>query len=34
MSQITKFNNLDELVTFLREKLDEKKYLLLYGKRS
>ena len=31
MSQITKFVNLDDLVGFLRDKLNEKKYLLLFA---
>ena len=31
MSQITKLDNLDALVTHLREKLEDKKYLLLFA---
>lgn len=31
MSQITKLDNLDALVTYMRNKLDEKKYLLLFA---
>lgn len=31
MSQITKLDNLDALVTHMRNKLDEKKYLLLFA---